>query len=750
MTNREIAAALDEVADLLEFQGANPFRVRAYRNGARKVGDAAPSLAAVVEESGAKALTELDGIGKDLAEKIGELAVGGSLAMLDELREQVPPGVLKLMRVPGLGPKKAAVLHKELNISTLDQLKAACEAEEVRALKGFGKKTEETILAGVELAERAGDRTRWADADAVVQRLLEHFEGLDAVKRREPAGSYRRGKETVGDLDLLVDVGEKMNDDAVSQVMDRFGEFEGVAEVIARGETKMSVRLDSDLQIDLRCVPTESFGAALQYFTGSKEHNVEVRGRAKAAGLKVNEWGVFKTDTDERVAGESEDEVYDALGLPAFPPELRENRREFALAEAGDLPRLIELSDLRGDLHMHTTATDGKATLREMVAAARERGLEYIAITDHSKRVTMARGLDETRLREQWAEIDRVNEELEEEGAKFKVLKGIECDILEAGPMDLPDEVLADADWVIASLHYGQQQPRAKIMERLIGAVEHPSVSIIAHPTGRLIGRRASYDLAVDELIAAVAEHGKCLELNANPARLDLDDVHCAAAKEAGVPIVISSDAHSTTGLDVLRYGVLQARRAGLEWLDVFNTSSYRHLQSRKASGLFPTSSAAWRRKKLTEKVAYFINRLREVAERSDEATAQCCKGDAATSMGWLLERRIGELGNAWNDVWCDGGWITKFSFSTPSHLVAEGWLVMVQNQDKWRLAPFYGQFEFGESDLKSYRLELGMRPTAFDRPDEWSIKYTQDDARDDALKKALANRDKWPVSFEV
>lgn len=579
MTNREISAALDEVADLLEFQGANPFRVRAYRNGSRKVSDAAPSLVAVVEESGAKSLTAIDGIGKDLAEKIAELATAGSLAMLDELREQVPPGVLKLMRVPGLGPKKAAVLHKELNIGTLDQLKGACEAEEVRALKGFGKKTEETILAGVELAERAGDRTRWADADAVVQRLLEYFEGLDAVKRREPAGSYRRGKETVGDLDLLVDVGAEMDPGAVKQVMDRFGEFEGVAEVIARGETKMSVRLDSDLQIDLRCVPTESFGAALQYFTGSKEHNVEVRGRAKAAGLKVNEWGVFRSETEERVAGESEDDVYAALGLPSFPPELRENRREFALAEAGKLPRLIELGDLRGDLHMHTTATDGKATLREMVAAARTRGLEYIAITDHSKRVTMAHGLDEKRLRAQWAEIDRVNEELVEEhgkqkGEPFRVLKGIECDILEAGPMDLPDEVLADADWVIASLHYGQQQPRARIMERLLGAVEHPSVSIVAHPTGRLIGRRASYDLAIDELIAAAAQHGKCLELNANPARLDLDDVHCAAAKEAGVPIVISSDAHSTTGLDVLRYGVLQARRAGLTREDVANTST--------------------------------------------------------------------------------------------------------------------------------------------------------------------------------
>lgn len=582
MTNREIAAALDEVADLLEFQGANPFRVRAYRNGARKVKDTSSSMASVVEASGAASLTEIDGIGKDLAEKIAELATSGSLTMLNELREQVPAGVLKLMGVPGLGPKKAAAVHKELGVETLDQLRAACEAEQIRALKGFGKKTEETILAGIDLAERAGSRTKWADADAIVGRLLQHMDTLEAVGRREPAGSYRRSKETVGDLDLLVDVGKSTDDDKgmdagiVAEVMDHFGDFEGVAEVIARGETKMSVRLDTDLQIDLRCVPTESFGAALQYFTGSKEHNVEVRGRAKALGLKVNEWGVFRTDGDapeeERVTGESEKAVYASLDLPVFPPELRENRLEFALAEAGDLPKLIELSDLRGDLHMHTTATDGRGTLREMVAAARQRNLEYIAITDHSKRVTMAHGLDADRLRAQWAEIDIVNDELSAEGTDFRVLKGIECDILEAGPMDLPDDVLAEADWVIASLHYGQNQPREKIMARLLGAIEHPSVRIVAHPTGRLIGKRASYDLAMAEVIAAAAEHGKCLELNANPMRLDLDDIACAAAKAAGVPIVISSDAHSTEGFEVLRYGVLQARRAGLTKDDVANT----------------------------------------------------------------------------------------------------------------------------------------------------------------------------------
>lgn len=588
MTNREIAAALEMVADLLEFQGANPFRLRAYRNGSRKVRDLPQPLVGVVESSGADSLTQFDGIGKDLAQKIGELATTGRLAMLDELLKQIPEGVLALLRVPGLGPKKAAVINQELGVESLDGLRSACEAGKVQALKGFGKKTEETILAGIELAQNAGKRTRWADADEIVERLLRHMEPCESIRRMSPAGSYRRGKETVGDLDLLVDIGQVAAPEAIESVMDHLGQFEGVSEVIARGETKMSVRLDSGLQIDLRAVPTESFGAALQYFTGSKEHNVEVRGRAKSLGLKVNEWGVFRVDEEgesrERVAGDSEEAVYKALGLPCFPPELREARREFQQAEQGELPGLITADDLRGDLHMHTTATDGKATLREMVAAARAHGLEYIAITDHSQRVSMAHGLDAVRLREQWSEIDRVNQELDEEGATFRVLKGIECDILEAGGMDLDDEVLAEADWVIASLHYGQNQPRAKIMQRLLGAVEHPSVSIVAHPTGRLIGRRAPYDVEVSELIDAAAEHGKLLELNSNPARLDLDDVHCAAAKEQGVPIVISSDAHNVEGLGVTRYGILQARRAGLTAHDVANTKPLTELLGLLAS----------------------------------------------------------------------------------------------------------------------------------------------------------------------
>ncbi|MEM8866120.1 MAG: DNA polymerase/3'-5' exonuclease PolX [Planctomycetota bacterium] len=577
MTNSDIASVFEQIADLLEFQASNPFRVRAYRNGARKVQDYSEPLASLIADD--RPLTEIDGIGKDLAEKIKTLVETGSLPMLDDLKSELPDTVLGLLRVPGLGPKKAAVLYNDLGVASLDMLRAACEAGKVRELKGFGKKTEETLLAGISLAERATDRIYWRDADEVVQAILAHMEGLDAIRQLKPAGSYRRGKETVGDLDFLVDA------DDVDAVMDRLAEYDGVAEVIARGSTKMSVRLNSNLQVDLRVVPSESFGAALQYFTGSKEHNVVLRGMAKDRGLRLNEWGVFReTDGEEpadsptrgeQVAGETEEDVYAALKLPWFPPELREARQEFEAASAGKLPDLIELDDLRGDLHMHTTATDGKATLREMADAARERGLEYIAITDHSQRVSMAGGLDPDRLREQWQAIDELRGDYDD----LQILKGIECDILEAGGMDLPDDVLAEADWVIASLHYGQNQPREQIMDRLLEAIEHPSVTIIAHPTGRLINRRDAYDLDVDQLIAAAAKQHKMLELNANPARLDLNDTHAAAAKRAGVPIVISSDAHSTGGLDVLRYGILQARRAGLTKKDVANTRTWKQLQ---------------------------------------------------------------------------------------------------------------------------------------------------------------------------
>ncbi len=564
MNNREIAAVFEQLADLLEFQDANPFRIRSYRNGARKIADLSEPLASIAADPDRK-LTDIDGIGKTLAEKTEELLATGKLKALEELQSELPASLLALLRVPGLGPKKAAVLHKELGIESLDQLREACDAQRVRELKGFGAKTEETILKGLAIAEQAESRTRWADADAVVQQLLEHMRQVDGIAQMEMAGSYRRGCETIGDLDLLVEAEDH------ASVMDHFGKLAGVADVIARGDTKMSVRMDSGLQIDLRVVPRESFGAALQYFTGSKDHNVTVRGLAKQRGLKVNEWGVFRVEDDGEetyLAGADEQEVYAALDLPPFSPKLREAREEFEWAGQGELPKLVEFSDIRADLHMHTNATDGKASLTEMIEAARSRGLEYIAITDHSQRVSMANGLDPDRLRAQWAEIDRLRDEWDD----IVVLKGIECDILEKGGMDLPDDVLAEADWVIASVHYGQNQPSEQITERILGALENPHVDIIAHPTGRLINRREPYAVDIEQVIAAAAQHGKMLELNANPARLDLSDIHCAAAKRHGVPIVISTDAHSTTGFDVMRHGIQQAQRGGLTAADVANT----------------------------------------------------------------------------------------------------------------------------------------------------------------------------------
>jgi DNA polymerase (family 10) len=595
MNNRDVAALFDEIADLLEFQNANPFRVRAYRNAARRINDLPEPLANIAADP-KRELTAIDGIGKDLAQKIGEVLETGAIPMLEELRAAIPGGVLAMVRIPGLGPKKAAALYKELGITSLDGLRAACESDQVQAIKGFGKKTQDKILAGIDTAAHAQQRMYWAHADEIVQDLLVHMRKLPGIRQMEVAGSYRRGRETIGDLDLLVDA-----DDA-NAVMDHLARFEELATVIGRGDTKMSIRLGRGLQIDLRVVPPKSFGAALQYFTGSKDHNVVLRGMAKDRGLRINEYGVFRVpavagisdpgnrqaadpgykeqdfkdvNSSNYAAGRTEEEVYATLDLPWFPPEIREAREEFAWAAAGALPDLIELTDLKGDLHMHTTASDGKASLREMVVAAKQRDLSYIAITDHSPRVSMARGLNAQRLREQWQEIDRVNREFDD----FTVLKGIECDILEKGGMDLPDDVLAEADWVIASVHYGQQQSQKQITERILGAIENPHVSILAHPTGRLIGRREPYAVDLEKVFAAAAQHGKMMEINANPARLDLDDIAVAAAKRHGIPIVISSDAHSTGGLDVLRYGVLQARRGGLSARDVANTRPWREIK---------------------------------------------------------------------------------------------------------------------------------------------------------------------------
>lgn len=575
MDNELIASHFDEMAELLEIRGESTFRVRAYRNGAKSIRDLTESVASILADPNRK-LTDLPGIGDAISEKCKVLLETGKIPQLEELRKEVPAGLLQIMRVPGLGAKKAKALYESLNITNIDELRAACEQKKVRELKGFAAKTEESILKSLDQLASTSARMLLDEASYLVESLRKHLQVIPSIKQLEFAGSYRRGKETVGDLDIVI-VSE--HPDAA---MDQLNSFPRLQEVLARGDTKMSIRVHGGFQVDMRVVPAESFGAAMQYFTGSKEHNVEIRGRAKKLRLRINEYGVYREeDLDHPIAGETEESVYAAVQLPWIAPELRESRGEFEMAEQGRLPQLITLADLRGDLHMHTTATDGENTLEEMVAAAQARGWEYIAITDHSQRVSVARGLDGTRLRAQWQEIDRLNEKLE---GRFCIFKGIECDILEKGGMDLPDDVLAEADWVLASVHFGQQQPREQITDRILGAIRHPSVSCVAHPTGRLLGRRPPYEVDLDAVMQAAQEHGKLLELNSNPSRMDLLDIHCQMAAARGIPLVINSDAHSIHHFDLLKFGILTARRAQLEATAVWNTLSCDELKKRLAN----------------------------------------------------------------------------------------------------------------------------------------------------------------------
>ena len=563
MDNSRIADAFEELADLLEFRGENPFRVRAYRNGAHAIRDLDESVSAVLADAD-RDLAEIPGIGTTLAEKARVLVETGTLPQLESLREEIPDGVIAMVRIPGLGAKKAATLHRELDIDSLDALRDACQAGLVQKLKGFGAKTEKMILDGLSIAQAARERVYWASADELAESIGNHMRACPAIKKMEWAGSYRRGRDTVGDLDLLAVSTDR------NAAMDHFEAYPDRSQTIARGEEKkVSIRVGKAFQVDMRLVDEAEFGAALQYFTGSKEHNVRLRRLAQTKGLKINEYGVFRESDQQRLGGESEQDVYAAVGLPWIPPELREDRQEFEWAAEGKLPDLITADSIRGDLHMHTSASDGVATIREMADAAILRGLSYIAITDHSKRVSMAHGLDVDRLLDQWRMIDEIRDEYE---GRLVILKGIECDILEKGGMDLPDDCLAEADWVLASVHYGQKQSREQITDRILGAIDNPHVDCIAHPTGRLINRREPYQVDLDAVMKAAAKKGTFMELNANPARLDLSDTHAAAAKRLAIPIVISTDAHSTDGLDVMRFGIKQARRAGLTADDVPNT----------------------------------------------------------------------------------------------------------------------------------------------------------------------------------
>ena len=570
-TNVEIATAFEEMADLLELSGENAFRIRAYRNGAKAIRDLSESVAELINAG--TDLTTIDGIGATLAEKSAVLVKTGNLPQLEKLRKEVPPTLRDIMQVPGVGAKKAMKMFQELQIFDLASLRAACEAGLVASLKGFGAKTQQSILQNMQIAEKASQRLMIDQADHLVERLQDHMKKCAAVHRLDFAGSYRRGKETVGDLDMLV-----ISDDNES-VMDHFASFSSIQEIIARGDTKMSIRVTDSFQVDLRVVAEKSWGAAIQYFTGSKEHNVHLRGLAKSKGMKINEYGVFDVNDETKVlAGEDEEAIYRLVGMPWVPPEMREDRGEFEAAVQSRFDSLIQLSDIRGDLHMHTVATDGENTIEEMATAAKARGLEYIAITDHSKRVSMARGLDEARLLKQWEEIDTINKK---SGGKFLILKGLECDILEDGRMDIADDCLAKADWVTASIHYGQRQPREQITQRILGALENPHVHAISHPTGRLISRREPYDVDLSAVIETAKIQGKYLELNANPSRLDLNDINTAAAIAAGVVIVINTDAHSISNLDLMKFGITQARRAGVVPGNVLNTLPLDKLKKR-------------------------------------------------------------------------------------------------------------------------------------------------------------------------
>ncbi len=565
MKNEVIASHFEMLADLLEIQGANPFRIRAYRNGARTISSTSESLDDMV--SSEKDLTELTGIGKDLARQIHEIVTTGKHVALEALRKEIPGGVLDMLRIQGVGPKKVSVFFNELGLRSLADLKAACEAGQLAKLKGFGRKTEESILQNIDLAAKQSERVSIAEARAAAEAIVDDLKQLAEVEQVSVAGSCRRRRETCGDLDILATCSDP------GPPMDRLAAHPLVETVLQRGDTKQRVRLKTGIELDLRVVPEASFGAAMQYFTGSKEHNIVVRQRAKDLNLKVNEYGVFRGE--EQIAGRTEEDVYAAVGLPWIPPELREHRREFEWADAGTLPKLITVVDIQGDLHMHTTASDGAATIEEMALAAKARGLKYIAITDHSKRVSMANGLDAERLRQHWKDIQNVRARM----SGIDILCGIECDILEDATMDLADDVLAEADWVIAVLHYGLKQPGKQIMKRLMAAVKNPHVDIIGHCTGRMIGRREGADVNFTDLLKAAADNSVMMEINAHPSRLDLDDIHAAAAKDQGIPIVISTDSHSVNGFEVLEYGVDQARRAGLTSEDVANTKSLKEFR---------------------------------------------------------------------------------------------------------------------------------------------------------------------------
>ena len=552
--NAEIAAMFDQAAELLEIGGENQFRVRAYRRAAREI-EGLPKAVASLLKSG-RDLSELPGIGKDLAGKIADIVKTGHFGLLDTLKRKLPGELGDMAALPGLGPKRIKLLYDRLKVRTLKDLRQAIKTGRLREVSGFGPVIEKKLLGALEKPQ-AAKRFKLAVAEAEAEALVGYLRGSGRVV---VAGSYRRRRDTVGDLDVLVTA---KNGAAVG---DRLVEYENVAQVIAHGPTRTTVMLRSGLQVDVRAVPEESYGAALLYFTGSKAHNIALRGLANHRGWKLNEYGLFSGK--RRIAGATEEDVYQKLGLGYIAPELREDRGEIAASQAGKLPKLVRLSDVRGDLHVHSDWTDGTVPIAGMAEAAQARGYQYIALTDHSRRVAMTHGLDPARLTRQIHEIDRLNEKFK----NFTILRGIEVDILRDGSLDLPDSSLAKLDIVVAAVHSFFDLPRQAQTDRVVRVLENRHVSILAHPTGRLIGEREPYDIDMDVVISAARKVGCYLEINAEPDRLDLNDLHAHAAKLAGVKLAVSTDAHSIDAFQCMRFGIDQARRAWLTANDVLNT----------------------------------------------------------------------------------------------------------------------------------------------------------------------------------
>jgi DNA polymerase (family 10) len=563
--NQEIAELFLQAAQLLEIDGANPFRARAYANAAFTIGNWTRSVADMVRQN--EELSLIPGVGKDLAEQLKQLVLKGKLPQREELLQRLPVGLLHMLKIPGLGPKRVGVLYRKLNLTNLEQLRIAADAGTLKTLGGFGPKLEQQIRAGLDQPLLHTNRRLWAAVKPVADDLVQVLRKIPGVGTVIPAGSFRRGAETVGDLDLVATASDS------AAIMEAFVHYEDVGSVVANGETRATVLFHSGLQVDLRVVPEAGLGAALQYFTGSQAHNVALRTWAQEKKLKLNEYGVYKGT--RRLGGNNETEVYGALGLPYIDPELREGRGELEAAQSKTLPILVSHKDIRGDLHAHTHATDGTASLEDMVQAARDRGYTYLAITDHSQRVTVAHGLDAHRLTQQLDAIDRLNEKLK----GFTILKGMEVDILDDGSLDLSEPLLKRLDLTVCSIHSKFNLSANKQTERILRAMDNPHFTILGHPTGRLINERQGYPVEMERIIQGAKERGCFLELNSHPARLDLTDIYCRMAKELGVKISISTDAHSVRDFEQIHYGLNQARRGWLDAKAVLNTHSLKDLK---------------------------------------------------------------------------------------------------------------------------------------------------------------------------